>query len=578
MHLIIVHKNKNSDISGDNNLLRFAMSSEPIAGVILEGLSRVCARNTATGSSWSRNGRIVLAIPEEWNIKHRSNMPEVINYNGTVPIYSDFLQRRKRNGWSVFSNGRFATQINTDLLHKVLTTTQADVLAVNTEPQLLAYHEKVRLTTKNNVAGFRRCYSDSAEARPIPTDWPHYTIIKTDVVEQLLADRALPESFSAFLEDCRSNKLTVQAFNIAGVALDLETEEGLLSFSKTMLSPPKGVLWRIRPPLLASARKQWGLDQTRNSNIISQDSRLIGKVLLGKNVYIGPKAVVIGPTIIGNDVRIESGAVISSSIIGPGVSILQNQIAHNRIVKRSHCDLKHYNRSENNLLKQLYYPKFDFNHQQNGDFFRNGPRFSYARCFKRIADFFTAIVVLILFAPIMPFIALAIKFNSPGPVFFRDKRQGLHGKEFHCLKFRSMTVGADKLQDKLRAVSQVDGPQFKMSNDPRLSAVGKFLRDTNIDEIPQFINVLLGQMSVVGPRPSPESENTLCPFWRDVRLSVRPGITGLWQVCRTRQSMRDFQEWIHYDTKYVKELSLRLDLWICWKTIKELVRNFVRKF
>jgi lipopolysaccharide/colanic/teichoic acid biosynthesis glycosyltransferase len=210
--------------------------------------------------------------------------------------------------------------------------------------------------------------------------------------------------------------------------------------------------------------------------------------------------------------------------------------------------------------------------------FRFWPKFSYAASFKRIADFLAAIVVLILFVPIMPIIALAIKLNSPGPVFFKDKRQGLHGKEFHCLKFRTMTVGADKLQDKLRAVSQVDGPQFKISNDPRLSTVGRFLRDTNIDEIPQFINVLLGQMSVIGPRPSPESENTLCPFWRDVRLSVRPGITGLWQVCRTRQPMRDFQEWILYDTRYVRQLSARLDLWICWQTAKELLRNFVKQF
>jgi len=141
-----------------------------------------------------------------------------------------------------------------------------------------------------------------------------------------------------------------------------------------------------------------------------------------------------------------------------------------------------------------------------------------------------------------------------------------------------MRVGADKMQEKLRIASQVDGPQFKMKNDPRLSDVGKFLRDTYIDEVPQFLNVLLGQMSVIGPRPSPEQENTLCPSWRDARLSVRPGITGLWQVCRTRQPMKDFQEWIHYDTKYVRDLSVRMDLWICWQTAKQLVKNFIGRF
>ena len=178
----------------------------------------------------------------------------------------------------------------------------------------------------------------------------------------------------------------------------------------------------------------------------------------------------------------------------------------------------------------------------------------------------------------MPFIVLAIKLNSPGPVFYRHKRQAKHGKEFYCLKFRTMIVGSEQMQDKLRTISQVDGPQFKIDDDPRISAVGRFLRNTYVDEIPQFFNVLLGQMSVIGPRPSPESENTLCPFWRDARLSVRPGITGLWQVCRTRQPMKDFQEWIHYDTKYVKNLSLRMDLWIFWQTIKNLVKNFIRQF
>jgi lipopolysaccharide/colanic/teichoic acid biosynthesis glycosyltransferase len=163
-------------------------------------------------------------------------------------------------------------------------------------------------------------------------------------------------------------------------------------------------------------------------------------------------------------------------------------------------------------------------------------------------------------------------------VFYKDKRQGLHGKAFNCLKFRTMHTGSESIQEKLRVVSQVDGPQFKIKNDPRISTVGGFLRDTYIDEIPQFLNVLLGQMSVVGPRPSPESENTLCPSWRDARLSVRPGITGLWQVYRTRKPEQDFQEWIYYDTEYVRRLSLRMDLRICWRTIKKMVRSFISQF
>jgi lipopolysaccharide/colanic/teichoic acid biosynthesis glycosyltransferase len=141
-----------------------------------------------------------------------------------------------------------------------------------------------------------------------------------------------------------------------------------------------------------------------------------------------------------------------------------------------------------------------------------------------------------------------------------------------------MFSGAEKIQERLRCKSQVDGPQFKVKNDPRVTAVGRFLRDTFIDEIPQFVNILRGQMSLVGPRPSPEKENSLCPYWRNARLSVRPGITGLWQICRTRQHGRDFQEWIYYDTEYVKRLSLWMDLYICWKTAGKLISNFIEQF
>jgi lipopolysaccharide/colanic/teichoic acid biosynthesis glycosyltransferase len=141
-----------------------------------------------------------------------------------------------------------------------------------------------------------------------------------------------------------------------------------------------------------------------------------------------------------------------------------------------------------------------------------------------------------------------------------------------------MRAGADQIQEKLRTVSEVDGPQFKIADDPRITTVGRFLRDTYLDEIPQFYNVLLGQMSVVGPRPSPRSENVLCPLWRDARLSVRPGVTGLWQVNRTREPMLDFQEWIQYDTEYIRRLSWRLDLSICLRTFLQMVGKFTEKF
>src|SRR5215467_4645058 len=125
--------------------------------------------------------------------------------------------------------------------------------------------------------------------------------------------------------------------------------------------------------------------------------------------------------------------------------------------------------------------------------------------------------------------------------------------------------------------NQADGPQFFMENDPRLTRVGRFIRLTNLDELPQFWNVLMGDMGVVGPRPSPRKENQYCPPWREARLSVRPGITGLWQVKRTRLPGLDFQEWIKFDIQYVERLSWKLDLWIIFQTFLVLIRGVFRR-
>ena len=116
-----------------------------------------------------------------------------------------------------------------------------------------------------------------------------------------------------------------------------------------------------------------------------------------------------------------------------------------------------------------------------------------------------------------------------------------------------------------------------MEHDPRITKVGRVLRKLQLDELPQFFNVLLGQMSVVGPRPSPFSENQYCPGWREARLSVRPGVTGLWQIRRTRADGADFQEWIRYDIEYVEQASFWLDVYIIWKTIMLVAGALARK-
>jgi|GEM_PF-254580 len=570
MNMIVIHRNS-KDRNGES-LLRFALSNEPVAGVVLDGLCRYgdMKRNSAVKLSgkWSLD-KVFFAVPEEWDIepfglKRQNQLSQkslhdvnsnVIRYKDNIPVPLERVLRAGREGgsgsWFVVSDGRFATRINVDFLKRVLAGVQADVVAVNAEPALLGQHEKVRLTTEGKLAGFCRAYSDSAGFAFISNKWPHHLFIKTDVLDRTLVGGVLPLSFSALLERCSLNELTIRAINAGGIVLDLETEDGLLSFCKTRLSK------------LRSFKSEH-----RDSSAIHEHSRFIGKVLLGKNVQVGHNVIVIGPTIISHNTRIEQGAVINSSIIGPDVCVPRNQFVQSRVIRGQQFNWTGPFRYKNEriLLLDSCRP------------FRAWPRFSYARCVKRIADFFAAAMVLILFAPVILLVALAIKLTSPGPVFYKDRRQGLHGKEFNCLKFRTMILGADKIQEILRIVSQVDGPQFKIADDPRINTVGRFLRETYIDEIPQFFNVLFGQMSVVGPRPSPESENTLCPFWRDARLSVKPGITGLWQVFRTREPMKDFQEWIYYDTEYVRNLSLKMDLFICWETAKKLLGNFVNQF
>ncbi len=198
------------------------------------------------------------------------------------------------------------------------------------------------------------------------------------------------------------------------------------------------------------------------------------------------------------------------------------------------------------------------------------------RPFKRPFDILFSLIVLAFTLPLYPLIALAIMLEDGLPIFFSHQRETIGGRTFGCLKFRSMRKDADIIKSKLAASNKADGPQFFIPDDPRLTRVGRVLRNFQLDELPQFINVLLGDMSVVGPRPSPFKENQYCPAWREARLSVRPGVTGLWQIRRTRAEGTDFQEWIKYDIEYVERESFLLDFMIIWKTLFLVIRKVNR--
>jgi lipopolysaccharide/colanic/teichoic acid biosynthesis glycosyltransferase len=574
MQLIIIHKGDQNTHSRDSSLFRFALSSSPVAGAVLEGLAKW---------PWPtcKPEKTLIAFPKDWGSQIIAEENRIIPYLDNVFIPEQTLRKAGRQKWICISNARFVTKIAPELIEKMLAAFQADLIAVNVSRELMAYNENARILAQGKLVGFRRLYSDSFEPVPTPDNWPHCVFIRTDCFKQVLNGSGLSRHFPALLARCKSASARIVSVKIGGKVMDLDTEDGLLAFCNAILGSVAPVSYK------GTAKNHIAGANQCNHATDSSNPLFFGRVLLGKNVQIDPRAVIVGPTIIGDGVRVEGGAVITSSVIGPNVLVPAGQVVQNRVVAGTgfkHLSITDHTKScdyGQNISYAVRRPPADNNNVINGGKSSNGTfriwsGFSYAGFLKRIADIIAAGIALVLFAPFFPIIAFAIKLSSKGPLFFKDKRQGLYGKEFNCIKFRTMMVGADDMQDKLRELSQVDGPQFKMGDDPRVNNVGRFLRATYIDEVPQFINVLLGQMSVVGPRPSPEAENELCPSWRYARLSVRPGITGLWQVLGNREPLKDFQEWIYYDVKYVKELSLRMDLWICYKTARKIIKLFVQ--
>ncbi len=189
---------------------------------------------------------------------------------------------------------------------------------------------------------------------------------------------------------------------------------------------------------------------------------------------------------------------------------------------------------------------------------------------KRTFDLLGAALLMIVLAPVMGVAALAIKLSSRGPVLYRSIRPGIGGKPFACFKFRTMVVGAEHLQDHLEPHNEVSGAIFKMKDDPRITSVGRFLRRWSLDELPQLLNVLRGEMSLVGPRPLPARDYQRLEDWHRKRYLVLPGMTGLWQV--SGRSELDFDELVRLDFLYLERWSVFLDLTILLKTIPAVIR------
>jgi len=199
--------------------------------------------------------------------------------------------------------------------------------------------------------------------------------------------------------------------------------------------------------------------------------------------------------------------------------------------------------------------------------FRSAPEASWQGVFKQALDLSVAFLLILLLLPVWLLVPIAIRLSSPGPVLFRQRRCGLNGAPFTMLKFRSMVSNAEQLKQELAALNEMGGPVFKVTNDPRVTKIGRLLRKYSIDEVPQLFNVLRGEMSLVGPRPLPVDEVRRFddPAHRR-RLSVKPGITGEWQA-GGRNTISSFEEWVAMDLRYIDNWSLWLDLKIILKTI-----------
>jgi lipopolysaccharide/colanic/teichoic acid biosynthesis glycosyltransferase/carbonic anhydrase/acetyltransferase-like protein (isoleucine patch superfamily) len=321
---------------------------------------------------------------------------------------------------------------------------------------------------------------------------------------------------------------------------------------------------------------------------ISPKAYLLGPVVIGDDCIIEDYAQVLGPTSIGSgscidkdvlvresivwkDVQLQRQSCVEYSLIGEACVVSEGQTVRNSAmiqVKDDRHGVYHLISSEGEHPVRAVVSEYGLSVPSLYKVFRH-KAFLAA---KRLMDLSVSSLALLFFLPLFGIIALAIKIDSRGPVFFCQRRCGKDGQDFYMYKFRTMVEGAEKIQGQLLEKKDGDGPMFKMKNDPRVTRVGRILRKTFLDELPQFFNVLKGEMSLVGPRPLKMEEMAFCPSWRDLRLKVKPGMTGLWQVEHGGEAA-DFNQWISYDLGYLGHQSFWLDVRILFKTLGVILKR-----
>ncbi len=375
------------------------------------------------------------------------------------------------------------------------------------------------------------------------------------------------DSLADFRAALSSRGVLSRDVTITSAVIDLAEEHGLLALNEQRAisamsgDPPAGYRYDAAGMLVGRSCQ------------VHTESRIVGPVILQDGVTVERGATIFGPAVVGAGATVGRDAMLAQAVLANHSSLSPRTMLQQRIGV-GECGESEADQTDNNGRSRMKADPVLSEHIRLGaDAAALGNvniRGSWYPNIKLALDVALSFVALVVLSPLFILTALVLKLDSKGPVFFRHEREGKGGKLFHCLKFRTMCRDAHLNQRDLYVNNALDGPQFKIHNDPRVTRVGKWLRATNIDEIPQLINVLLGQMSLVGPRPSPFRENQICVPWRRARLSVRPGITGLWQICRDQRAEGDFHQWIAYDIMYVRHMSFWLDLKILLATIGTL--------
>ena len=477
----------------------------------------------------------------------------------------EFLETLERSDTLLVADGRYAPILNGEIEEVLRNGSRCPVArhVVRLRHLAAGTHERVEYDQDHHVRAIRRLYEGVTQ---LETAGVVCALLPVAVAQELAhLDPLCPTELRARLAARGVPSLDV----VAGAsAFDLADEQDLLSINERLA----GEALRTAPPAGFTERAPgvWVGPNCR----IDPTSRICAPAILHERVAVGARAAVIGPAVLGRGARVDQDAVVFDCVLEPGARVMARSYVGNCVFasQSNGSPLKDHRAESTSTWRPRTFPLLSQREHHGGP---NGraEHAQTARAYavaKRAFEFAVALAGLILLSPLLLVVAVVVKLTSSGPVLFGHEREGRGGKVFRCWKFRTMVEGAHAQQRALYRENTVDGPQFKLPDDPRVTWLGRLLRETNIDELPQLFNVLRGDMSLIGPRPSPFRENQICVPWREARLSVRPGITGLWQVCRNERAAGDFHQWIYYDTLYVQHRCFALDLRILLATFLTL--------